>query len=294
MLITGLSLNYLMGFMGRVFDYTSLFIGIDKVFYALRYIQNLRFGGVLQRLAVVSFAVWIFSLYVPSKYINWSILIGLSVYQILLWLFHGYEFSNRNIAALVDKALITEAHMFHGKTVDGVRIVFEPLGITGTVSAVLQSLIGYQAARWMIDGNNRTMYATYGTKLFFIGFLLSYIAPCNRNIWSPTYILMSTGICMLLLFVLLGENDKKSSLLSAFEKFGRNSLLVFVLATVVYTVIKYLPIGVETSLLDGVFSILKVIIPFPHVASLLFSILYASLFLLLAHLLYKKDIIIQL
>ena len=294
MLIIGLILNYLAGFLGRVFDYTSLYKGMDRAFYALKYITNLRIGGVLQRLAVVNIAVWIITLFVPRKYINWLIVIGLGAYQIVLLCFHGYEYSDRNIVALIDKVLLTEAHMFQGKTVEGVRIIFEPLGIVGTVSAVFQSLIGYQSARWLINDDNKTMYAICGTKLLFLGFLLSYIAPCNRNIWSPTYVFVTTGICMLLMFVLLEEKEKKSPFLSVFEKYGRSSLFVYAVATVVYTVIKYLPIDTDTSLLDRIFYILNKIIPFPYVASLTFSILYASLFLLLVHLLHKRDIIIKL
>ena len=78
---------------------------------------------------------------------------------VVLVIGHGYEFSERNIIATVDRMELGEPHMY-SDWVDGVLMKFDPDGLLSTLSSVAHVLIGFMAGRMLMSesDNRRHIY----------------------------------------------------------------------------------------------------------------------------------------
>jgi predicted acyltransferase len=69
-----------------------------------------------------------------------------------------------------------------------------------------------------------------GAVLLFSGLWLSSLFPINKNLWSPTYVLFTTGAALIDLAVLyyLIDVRKLQRWARPFEIFGRNAIVAYV------------------------------------------------------------------
>lgn len=129
-------------------------------------------------------------------------------YYLILRFGKGFEMSEENIIAVVDKALLGTAHMYRDTTPEGVRIAFEPEGLLSTLPpSVAHVLIGFLSGKLIVENkDNHTRVEKlliWGTVLAFSGLLLQYGCPINKKIWSPTFVLVTTGFASQLLGLLI-------------------------------------------------------------------------------------------
>lgn len=215
--------------------------------------ENMRIMGVLQRLAVVYCFGALIYLYAPEKShlpIAALLLIG---YIVLLKCFNGYVHSEDNVLARFDCLIMGRSHLYTEK-VDGVRIAFEPESILGSISGIAHVLIGSYVGR-LIVGNIRNIdrvrkIALFGTGLLFLGFLLQYLDPINKKIWTSSFTLVTCGAASLLLAALIEivEIRGKEKWAMPFKVFGTNAVLVYTLAGVLGSV--FSTFGVKKWILD--------------------------------------------
>ena len=79
-------------------------------------------------------------------------------------------------------------------------------GFLGTISAISSTLAGVLCGHWLrsknADGYEKVAgMAVVGTILLSLGELWSYNIPLNKNLWTPSYVVYTTGWALLCLSV---------------------------------------------------------------------------------------------
>ena len=265
--------------------------------------EHLRLVGVMPRLAICYCAASLIAVFVRHKLI--PLIIGgiLVVHGILLLACHGYDFTSENIIYIVDKAILGEQHMYHGLTVDGVNMTFDPEGLFSSLPAIAHVLIGFACGEAIMrtKDNYRRITDLFitGTCLMFAGFLLDYGLPINKNIWSPTFVLTTCGLAASFLGLLIWIIDIKGykAWSRFFESFGNNPLFLYVLGGVLgilFGSIK-VPVGEGMMSIKGLINneVLMPLLGDATLASCVYALLFVCLNWSIGYILYKKKIYIK-
>ena len=203
---------------------------------------TLRYSGVLHRLAVCYGIVAITATLVNHKRFPWIILALFATYFVILEAGNGYAYDETNILSIVDRAILTPAHMYNDNSID-------PEGILSTIPSIGHVMTGFCVGRMMFrkDSSNEprsntqilyskiTRLLLFGACILMIGFLFSYACPINKKIWSPSFAMVTCGFGSLLLAVLIWLIDikGKKSWGRFFEVFGVNPLFMYVMSDIV-------------------------------------------------------------
>ena len=208
----------------------------EKLWASVWTFDRMRILGVMQRLALCYGISSIIALTMKHKHIPYLIVTLLVGYFILLVCGNGFAYNETNILSIVDRAILTPAHMYRDNGID-------PEGILSTIPAIAHVLLGFCVGRMMLgDSNNvskdrASLLNSHLIKLFlagtiltYAGFLLSYGCPINKKIWSPTFVLatcgLASGFLALLIWLIDVKGYKKWSVF--FEAFGVNPLFMYV------------------------------------------------------------------
>lgn len=139
----------------------------------------------------------------------------------------------------LDRHLLGAAHLYKGEGVP-----FDPEGPASTLPAIAQVLLGYLAGQWLLDNKRDTRLTVTllggALVLITVGLLLDPAIPINKKIWTPSYVLLTTGLALgvLALLVEIIEHHQWSCRpleigWRACEVFGRNALFIFALSGLV-------------------------------------------------------------
>ena len=261
--------------------------------------DHIRMLGVMPRLAICYGVGSLMALSMHRKALAWTVAALLAVYAALLLLCNGLMFSADNIIAVVDRAVLGEAHMY-SDTVDGITLKFDPEGLLSTIPSICHMLIGYLCGAMLMqttDNRERTLRLfIVGAVLTFAGMLLSYGCPINKKIWSPTFVLTTCGLASTLLALLIWVIDIRGHRrwCRFFESFGVNPLFMYCLGAVLSILFGFISVG-GTSLHAWLYA--DVWTPLAGGDKVLGSLLYALAFVALnwcvGFILYKKKIYIK-
>lgn len=274
-----------------------------QTWMAMSSLENFRIMGVLQRLALISFFGTLIILLIKPEKIPWLAGGILLLYWVIIGISNSYGLSEDNIIAMVDKAILGATHMYKTTNAEGVRIVFDPEGLLSTLPCIAHVLIGFWAGKLMSDTKDlhKKIESLFilGTILTFMGFLLDYGFPINKNIWSSSYVLTTTGLAALLLALLVWIIDIKGmkNWTVFFESFGVNPMFVFVaggVITILTANIGFEYLGQWTSLKTYAYKHVLQPAMGDYPASLVFALSFVLVCWLIAHYLYKKKIYIKL
>lgn len=267
---------------------------------------SIRILGVLPRLALSYGIGALIALTCGKRRLPYMTVGILVVYALILLFGHGWEFSERNVINVVDRAVLGEAHMYTDH-VGGVAMKFDPEGFLSTLPSVAHVLVGFMAGM-MISGTDDSgkralVLFVLGTCLSFSGFLLDYGIPVNKKIWSPTFVLVTCGLASLLLGLLTYILDvrHKRGWCGFFEVFGANPLILYVLSTVLALLLIYIKVPASTNA-SGFSSLYGLIfegfvVPLcayhMYLASLVYALLFVGVVWLPGLILYKRKIYIK-
>ena len=221
----------------------------DRLWKAAWSFDTIRILGVMQRLALCYFATSILALAVNHRRFPWIIVVLLGGYSVLLLTANGYAYDETNILSIVDRMLITPAHMYKDNGI-------EPEGLLSTLPAIAHVMLGFCVGRMLLGEKqenksrmemlNQHILRLFlvGTVLTFAGFLLSYGLPLNKKIWSPTFVLTTCGLASSLLALLIWIIDVKGykRWTLFFESFGVNPLFLYVLSGVLSILFDTIPL----------------------------------------------------
>ena len=201
--------------------------------------QGIRIMGVLQRIALAYFfaSVIVYYLKIRGAFVTSCVLL-LGYWALCVAGNPADPFSIYGwFGTDIDRAVLGDAHMYHGEWRNGRPLVFDPEGLMSTFGAIVQVIFGYFVGDYIIKkGKNAEMINglfVAGAVFLFAGYAWDMVFPINKKIWSSSYVVYTTGMAMLILAVMvyLIEIKKHKGWLSKFfDVFGKNPLFIFVLS----------------------------------------------------------------
>lgn len=263
--------------------------------YALWNFDTARIMGVMVRLALVYLFLSILALSFSDRTVAGICACLLVVYSVVLLVGHGFEQTPQNIVGIVDRALLPENHRLEE--------LYDPEGVLSTIPAIAQGCLGYLCGKMILktpDNHYRMRHLFLsGFPMAVAGWLLSFGIPLNKRMWSPTFVLVTTGVAFLNLAFFLWAIDLRNTrkYFTFFEAFGRNALLVFIYSTV-FTILLcdiQVPAGGELqSLWNCAYEFVFVpVFRNPYFSSLMQAVVYVVLMWLPSLILYRKNIYVK-
>ncbi|WP_339700444.1 DUF5009 domain-containing protein [Algoriphagus aquimarinus] len=259
-------------------------------------LTEVRLFGVLQRIALCYFFASIVLYYGGIK-LGWIFsAIALLGYWAIMYFFGDasdpYSLTG-NAAIKLDLALIGPERMYGGE-----GIPFDPEGILSTLPAIVNVIAGYLAGK-MIQKLGNTMDAVkkllgIAVVLIVLSYAWDILFPINKKIWTSSYVLLTTGIDLVLLALLVAVIEIKNwkGWTYFFEVFGRNPLILYVLSGLVIRLLSMIPMG-ETTLRGFIYTNFYTTWLSPKMASFLFAFSYMLLIWLIGLWMDKKKIYIK-
>ncbi len=264
-------------------------------------LANIRIPGVLQRIAIVNLVCGLFLIYSDIKkiwYVSITILLG---YWAVMTLIPVPDFGPANLgkatnlAAWLDRLVI-------GKHVWGNTKLYDPEGILSTFPAIVSGFIG------VLAGNSFTKSKTESDKLIYLlvlgnililsGMVWDLMFPINKQLWTSSYVLYTSGLAMIVLGIIYWIADIKRvrQFAPPFLAFGTNPIIAYFGSEIGVGVINMIQINTATSqisLYDWLFIQYQSIGLSPVNASLLGALLYTGFWLLVVGLMYRRHIIVK-
>ena len=263
---------------------------------------TLRILGVLQRLALAYGFAALIALITKGKYLIGTIVVLLVGYFVILIFGNGFELSEQNIISVVDRALWGSDHMYKDWTLEGERIALDPEGLLSTIPSIAHVLIGFLFGKLIVDNKDNhkrvEKLLIWGTILAFAGLLLKYGCPINKKIWSPTFVLTTTGFAAQLLGLLIWIIDIKNKRRWSrfFHSFGVNPLIIYVFAGVLaslFSSIRFVWNGETISIKSFLYNILIQPWAGNYFGSLIYALFFVTICWLFGYILYKRNIYIK-
>ena len=135
-----------------------------------------------------------------------------------------------DIVGRVDVALLSSAHLW--------TPTFDPEGLLSTIPSIASVLIGYLAGRAMDQPNSASggisTLMVIGVLLGISGALFGMVSPMNKQLWTPSYVLFTSGTAMvvwsLLSFII--EYMQAQKWCEFFTIAGTNSLFIYSLSMI--------------------------------------------------------------
>jgi predicted acyltransferase len=255
-----------------------------------------RLLGVLQRIALCYLIASLVLYYLGKRGAIVFSIITLMGYWAVLYFFGDpsdpYSLEG-NAALKLDLWLIGTKNLYTGE-----GIPFDPEGLLSTLPSVVNVIAGFLAGKFIqqIGNNKRAVKALLLAGLIAIGFSLIWdlAFPINKKIWTSSYVLVTVGLDLIVLgfLVLIIEVQKINKWTYPLEVFGRNPLILYIMAWLVIDIMYAIPVG-ENSLKGAIYSGLFTSWIGPKTASFLFAIAYMSLIWCIGYLMDKRKIYIK-
>jgi len=275
--------------------------------------HTLRFYGVLPRIAICYFVVATLYLISPKWRSKAALAVALLVGYWIIMRFipvPGYGMPtrdvplldpDRNLVAWLDRHIFAASHLYE-RTRD-------PEGLLSTLPALATSLIGLLTGLWL--RTKRTLaekirgIAVAGVSCVLLGLLWNFSFPINKKLWTSSFVLFAVGWSLLLLALSVWMFDRRSGD-EGREASGRRSgwftplLVLGTNAITAYVFSELLSGGIGsiyvhpgmnlhywfyTAILRGV--------PYPALASLLYSLGFVAVCWLPVYWLYRRRIFIK-
>jgi predicted acyltransferase len=286
---------FLLGYLMYWFPFFHREAGV----WAFNPLANTRIMGVLQRIALCYFFGSLIVHYCSRKAafaISVALLLG---YWGFLLLFGepGKEFTMLgNAGTRLDILIMGNAHLYHDK---GGPVAFDPEGLLSTLTGIVNVIGGFLAGAY-IQKNGRN-YETVA-KLMITGATLIAAAlfwgqffPIAKKLWTSPFTLLTIGIDLVIIGILIYgieiKHIKRGT--NFFLVFGRNSLAIYLLSELLFTVISTVWVHPNLSFYDWINQ--EVYQPlFPGAfGTLVFALCYMLLCWLVGYIMDKKKIYVK-
>ena len=253
----------------------------------LDWARHLRLMGVLPRIALCYTlgSILVLWLRTPKKLIVTAGLLC-ALHVGLLLLFAGPEGAftlEGNFARRLDLAILGDGHIYHGY-----GLPFEPEGFLGTLTGTATVLLGYligTVVRSTTPLEASPKIFSLSAALLLGGLALSLAVPLNKPLWSASYVLYTAGwasfVFALLIYLVDVKGCEKPFL--PFRALGMNALALFVLSGLLMKIL-WIYTSWDYTVFFGRSEFL----------SLCHAVIYLSLHLAIAVILYRKKIFIKL
>ena len=271
-------------------------LGIFLTLFPAFDFSNLRVVGVLPRIATVYLIASL--LFLP---LSWRAIAGLSIFLLVAyWLamalipVPGVGPANlepgTNLAAWLDERLVP-GRLYRG--------TWDPEGFLSTIPAVVTALTGILTGYWLRTRKGAEekiigMMVT-GVLACAVGYLWYQVFPVNKNLWTSSYVLVTSGMALLLLGTLywLVDVRRYHRWTPFFVAFGMNAITAFVIHATLIDVF-HVSVNAAGDTLGGLsYQGLVQIGLSPNFASLLWAIAYLLLCFIPIWIMYRRRIIVK-
>lgn len=264
--------------------------------------DTIRIPGVLQRISIIYFFSSISFLFLSRLFIIILLLCLLLFHWFLLTQIPVPEIGRvslemgKNLSGWIDFYLMPTHLWIHTKT-------WDPEGVLGTLSAISSCLFGvYYGQIFLVEKKFTTSQFYFG--IFFglllvsLSFLWDITFPINKNLWTGSFVLLNSGLAIIILHLLYEWIDvsKSNFWYKGFEVFGVNALTAFFLSSLFSKILNILfienangkPIGIKTYLYT------QCVIPYfsAYDASFIWALSYTLIWLAFFSVLHKRKIFI--
>ncbi len=217
--------------------------------------SSIRIPGVLQRIAIVYLivsSITLIILYtVKNKIIQGSIQLGISFAIIILYYLlmkhvnvpgfgSGILEPNGNLVQYVDLQWL-KGHLY--------KKAWDPEGILSTFPAIASALLGAVTGQILTYPSNKKIRKflslfTFAVMILVLANLVNKGFPFNKNLWSSSFVLLTAGICFLILAALYFIMDiiKYESLFKPFVVLGSNAIFVYLVSEIIRKTLWAIPI----------------------------------------------------
>jgi predicted acyltransferase len=233
-----------MGISYRVFNY--LFGDAAAISFS-----NLRYPGVLVRIALVYFAASIVVLHLGVRaqaVLAAALLLG--YWALLGWLPnpHNYQANlspEGNMVRVVDRAVLGENHMYTRAQEEKT----DPEGLLSTLPAIVTALLGYWTGlviqRKGTNGRTVALLVGLGVVCFAVGWGWGHWFPISKKLWTSSFVLLTGGLAMVVLALCVLKFDVWGwrRLARPWEIVGVNAIFVFVASGLLAQLLGIVKIG---------------------------------------------------
>ena len=272
----------------------GLFLGAFAIsFPFVKDFADIRFPGVLQRIGVVFFFAAI--LFINF---NWKTLVGIcAVLLIGYWLLMGYvpvegmestfERAPNNLANYIDVKVLGT----HNYKPD-----YDPEGLLSTIPSIASSLLGIFTGLILTSKREKkeTILVGLGVIMLMIGYIWDMVFPINKALWSSSFVMVTAGWANIFLALIYFLTDVKGIQFgSIFKKVGANAITLYFLSSFVSKLMGMIKVG-DTSLHGWLFQNIYVHdFMAMEFSSLLYGLTVVGFYMLLAYIMYRKNIFIK-
>lgn len=284
--------------LGQAFRRSAIIFFLGTIISAVMMPQLgvFRIPGVLQRIAVCDLACAALFLWTTPTIQGVAAISLLAGYYLLMVLVpHGGHAAgdlspNGNLASYVDRLVFGE-HMF--------AETHDPEGFLSTLPAIATALLGVLAGHWLRSkqrpGKQALDLLVMGVAAMAAGLLWSRWFPMNKNIWTSSFALFTSGVALATLALChwTSEYWRISAWGKPFEILGRNALASYFLSELFYGVQEFIHIpGRDESLKEWFCAAFFGRLSEPN-AALAYAIGYVMFCVLLMNEFYRRKIFIK-
>lgn len=193
---------------------------------------HFRWLGVLQRIGLVFAVVAPLHLLLSTRQIVWTAIAALLGYSLLcvLPLPDGtpanLHVPGANLGGWLDRHILG-THIY----VQG-ALGYDPEGLLSTIPAIAQALLGVVAGRALSSPGAVRQLIVSGGVLIVMGLSLSKVIPVSKDLWSMSFVLLTSGITAVLLGALhewIDRRDHRPIGTKVCIAFGVNAIAAYVL-----------------------------------------------------------------
>lgn len=267
--------------------------------------STVRIMGVLQRLAICYFAAALFfrAFRDSDDEERWWASVAVSaVILVVYWALlqfvappggvAGDLTPSGNLGAWLDRTILTEAHLWRSSK------TWDPEGLLSTLPAIATALTGVAAGVWLrMDkpASEKVMaFIGAGGLAILMALVWDRSFPINKNLWTSSYVLLTTGIALILLAVCYWVFDVKGQRAGArpFVVLGVNALFLFVASGLLVKTLIWIrvtsPAGTDITLLRYLYETYFQPWGSPKNTSLAFAVANLLFLYALCEVLYRK------
>ncbi|TDQ32877.1 acyltransferase family protein [Zeaxanthinibacter enoshimensis] len=273
----------------------GLFLGaFTLTFPFFKDFEDIRFPGVLQRIGIVFFFAALLYLYT-----NWRVILAVSIIILLgYWVWLGYipleggsptyERAANNWTNYIDLNVLG-THMY--------KEDYDPEGILSTFPALVTALLGIFTGRVLISARPSKVITMVimGVVMLAAGYLWDVFFPINKALWTSSYVLVTAGWANLLLALIYYLTDVRGLKFgSIFRYAGANAITIYFLSSFFTKIFYLVRVGENNSLHGWLY---KTVFVYESISmktsSLLYGLTVTAFYLLIAYLMYKRNIFIK-
>lgn len=131
-----------------------------------------------------------------------------------------------NFVHAIDRLVLGPLNFVKGPT------GYDPEGLLSTLPAIAQGLLGTLAGDWLVRRKGARGLAIAGVVLITAGLACGLVFPPVKDLWSSSYVLLSSGVTLVVVAALHATLDRPGARLgmaTVFLAFGVNAIAAYVL-----------------------------------------------------------------